>query len=201
MPQLYLCPQDTNHYVRTYSINGHLEGEKSPVADTLAQVRHASTTVVGIEEYDSRGYNENSFYIDDYPSDNWVDIPLPYHQRAGMVSFAGGHAQVWVWNDRRTSDLRSNNTSQTGNKDLMQLQAWIGNGGAQSRLGLHRERSVLLFSTTRHSSLSGFGGGWPAPWAASSRRCIAFRVASASRHTGSSSGKCRCCIRDSSAFR
>jgi prepilin-type N-terminal cleavage/methylation domain-containing protein/prepilin-type processing-associated H-X9-DG protein len=126
---VYLCPQDTNHYVRTYSINGYLQGEKNPSLETLSQIHRSSITFVFVEEYDPRGFNENSFWVDDYPSDTWVDIPLPYHDRAGMVSFADGHAQVWVWGDRRTSQLRSNNTPQTGNKDLMQLQSWIGDQG------------------------------------------------------------------------
>jgi prepilin-type N-terminal cleavage/methylation domain-containing protein len=124
---IYLCPQDSLHYVRTYSMNGYLQGEKDPIADNLSQIRHPSSTFVFVEEYDARGYNENSFYVDDYPSDDWVDLPLPFHDRCGMISFADGHAQVWVWGDYRTSFLRSNNTHQAGNKDLMQLQAWIGN--------------------------------------------------------------------------
>jgi prepilin-type N-terminal cleavage/methylation domain-containing protein len=124
---IYLCPQDELHYVRTYSINGYLSGEKSPWVDALGQIRHSSITLVFCEEYDSRGFNENSFYIDDYPSDTWVDLPAQFHFRAGIVSFADGHAQVWAWGDPRTAQLRSNVTPQTGNKDLMQLQAWIGN--------------------------------------------------------------------------
>ena len=126
---VYLCPQDNLHYVRTYSINGYLQGEMSPWADTLSQIRHPTTTFVFIEEYDSRGFNENSFYTDDYPSDTWVDLPAQFHFKAGMLSFADGHAQVWTWGDPRTQTLRSNITSQPGNKDLMQLQAWIGDFG------------------------------------------------------------------------
>jgi hypothetical protein len=124
---IYLCPQDQLHYIRTYSINGYLQGEKTPWADTLGQLRHSSITLVFCEEYDSRGYNENSFYIDDYPSDEWIDLPAQFHFRAGMVSFADGHAQVWQWGDRRTEQLRTNVTPQSNNRDLMQLQAWIGN--------------------------------------------------------------------------
>lgn len=126
---VYLCPADTNHYVRTYSINGYLQGEMTPAIIKLAQIRHASYTFVFIEEYDSRGYNENSFWTDDYPSSTWVDLPLPFHEKCGMISFADGHAQVWNWVDRRTSTLRTNNTTQQGNGDLAQLQTWIGDGG------------------------------------------------------------------------
>ena len=125
---IYLCPQDAVHYVRTYSINGYLQGEMTPWVSNLSQIRRPAATFVFIEEYDSRGFNENSFYVDDYPSSNWVDIPLPYHSRCGMISFADGHAQVWVWGDPRTSLLRTNITSQSGNRDLMQLQGWIGDG-------------------------------------------------------------------------
>jgi prepilin-type N-terminal cleavage/methylation domain-containing protein len=123
---IYLCPQDTNHYVRTYSINWYLAGVRDPVLDNLAQVRHSSSTFVFIEEYDARGFNLASFVVADYPSDIWVDVPLPFHEGCGMISFADGHAQVWTWGDRRTAMLRANNQSQPGNSDLRQLQAWIG---------------------------------------------------------------------------
>ena len=125
---IYLCPQDALHYVRTYSMSGYLQGEMTPFVDHLSQIRHPSSTFVFVEEYDSRGFNENSFYVADYPSSTWVDLPLPFHDRCGMISFVDGHAQIWVWGDIRTSQLRSNNTSQGGNRDLMQLQSWIGDG-------------------------------------------------------------------------
>jgi hypothetical protein len=59
-----------------------------------------------------------------------------------MISFADGHAQVWVWNDYRTPQLRTKNTSQRGNRDLMQLQSWIGDGSPLplTRILHHRER-------------------------------------------------------------
>lgn len=125
---IYLCPQDAVHYVRTYSINGYLQGELVPFLANLSQIRRPAATFVFIEEYDARGFNENSFWVDDYPSATWVDLPLPYHNRCGMISFADGHADVWVWGDYRTSALRTNNTTQAGNRDLMQLQSWIGDG-------------------------------------------------------------------------
>jgi len=124
---VYLCPNDTNSYVRTYSINGFLWGELEPIARNLSNVRQAAKTFVFIEEWDNRKYNINSFWCPPYPASSWVDVLAEWHQRAGMLSFADGHAEVWQWVDPRTSLLRgSPGTSQPNNRDLKQLQAWVG---------------------------------------------------------------------------
>ena len=123
---VYLCPSDRVNYVRTYSINGYLWGELTPKALTLTDIRRPTSTFVFIEEFDARGYDENSFYTDPYPSDTWVDVPAPWHESAGMVSFADGHVAAWIWSDPRTSHINTNNVTQGGNRDLRQLQAWMG---------------------------------------------------------------------------
>ena len=125
---VYLCPNDTNSYVRTYSINGFLWGELDPIARNLSEVRQAAKTFVFIEEWDNRKYNINSFWCPPYPAQSWVDVLAEWHQHAGMLSFADGHAEVWQWVDPRTSLLRGspNPGGQNGNRDLRQLQAWVG---------------------------------------------------------------------------
>ena len=127
---IYKCPNDIVHYWRTYSINDFLAGSWDPAnyphAWNLAQIRHPSTTFVFIEEYDARGYNENSYATDKYPANDWIDYPAPWHDKAGMISFADGHAQVWQWGDVRTSRIRDHFEVQANNPDLRQLQAWLG---------------------------------------------------------------------------
>ena len=54
-------------------------------------------------------------------------MPAEWHARADVLSFADGHAEVWVWVDPRTSQLKGNpGASQPGNRDLHQLQCWVG---------------------------------------------------------------------------
>jgi prepilin-type N-terminal cleavage/methylation domain-containing protein len=126
---VYLCPNDQNNYNRTYSINAYLWGELDPIAMKLSDIRQPSKTFVFIEEWDNRKYNINSFWCPPYQNanDSWVDVPAEWHARAGMLSFVDGHAEVWTWVDPKTSALKgAPGTSQPGNRDLHQLQCWVG---------------------------------------------------------------------------
>ena len=125
-PNIYLCPNDTVHYYRTYSINGYLNSTWGYPAHArkMTDIKYSSSTFVFIEEFDARGYNEGSFVVSVYPTETWVDYPAPWHERCGMISFADGHAQVWPWSDQATSMIPGHNAPGTG--DLFQLQAWLG---------------------------------------------------------------------------
>lgn len=127
-PGIYLCPNDTVHYFRTYSINGYLRSTWGYPrhAYKITDIRYPANTFVFIEEYDARGYNEGSFAISVYPSEQWVDYPAPWHEHCGMLSFADGHAEVWPWRDPKTSIIPDHYAAGTG--DLPQLQAWLGFG-------------------------------------------------------------------------
>lgn len=123
---IYLCPNDTVHYFRTYSINGYLQSNWGyPFhAKKITDIRYPASTFVFIEEYDARGFNEDSFVVSVYPAQSWVDYPAPWHNRAGMLSFADGHAEAWPWKDLATSRISGHNAP--GTTDLLQLQAWVG---------------------------------------------------------------------------
>jgi len=125
-PGVYLCPNDTVHYSRTYSINGYLNSAWGypQHAYKLTDIKHPSNTFVFIEEYDARGYNEGSYVISVYPSESWIDYPAPWHVKCGMISFADGHAEIWPWTDPATSTIPGHGAP--GTKDLYQLQAWLG---------------------------------------------------------------------------
>jgi type II secretory pathway pseudopilin PulG len=127
-PAIYLCPNDTVHYFRTYSINGYLQSAWGypQHAHKITDVRYPTSTFVFIEEYDARGYNEDSFAIGVYPNQTWVDYPAPWHEHSGMLSFVDGHAEAWPWKDPRTSTIPGHFAPGTG--DLPQLQAWLGFG-------------------------------------------------------------------------
>jgi prepilin-type N-terminal cleavage/methylation domain-containing protein/prepilin-type processing-associated H-X9-DG protein len=125
-PGIYLCPNDTVHYWRTYSINGFLNSTWGYPAHAykITDVKFPSTTFAFIEEYDARGYNEGSFAISVYPQELWVDYPCPWHNNSGSISFVDGHAEVWPWSDPKTQYIPDHYAP--GTADLYQLQAWLG---------------------------------------------------------------------------
>jgi prepilin-type N-terminal cleavage/methylation domain-containing protein/prepilin-type processing-associated H-X9-DG protein len=125
--QIYLCPNDTVHYFRTYSINDYLNGTWSNAhVKKISEIRHTTSVFCFIEEYDARGFNEGSYVTSQYPATTWIDYPANWHDKTGMVSFVDGHAEVWPWADLRTSDISGHGASQPNNPDLLQLQAWSG---------------------------------------------------------------------------
>jgi prepilin-type N-terminal cleavage/methylation domain-containing protein/prepilin-type processing-associated H-X9-DG protein len=125
---IYHCPGDksavagpdgfTYVRVRSYSMNGWVgyatrdwsqPGSPPPyklnskMAD-LQKPGPADTWVFIDEREDS--INDGWFavdMVDQGTQTTWVDIPASYHNRAGSVSFADGHAQIRKWLDSRTS--------------------------------------------------------------------------------------------------
>jgi len=59
----------------------------------------ASTCWVFIDE-NPASINDGWFCVDPSPlANNWIDKPATYHDRAGGLSFADGHAQIRQWKD------------------------------------------------------------------------------------------------------
>ena len=127
---VYNCPNTS--YIRTYSMNSWLNGEgpggpNGKLALRMSDVKRPTSTFVFVEEWDPRGYMINSFMVLPYPSSGWVDIPAPLHGRAGLLSFADGHAAMWPWTDPRTWRRNGQfNTSTPNNPDLIDIQGWRG---------------------------------------------------------------------------
>ena len=133
---VYRCPADEVNACHTYVINSWLNGEGPPapgeaaVAQCLSRVRHASETFVFLERLEPRGCNDKSFVVPPFPAEDWTDLPaLGLHWRAGLVSFADGHAIIWNW---VTSDEwhRGTDPGPVAGRDidLRQIQRWIGHG-------------------------------------------------------------------------
>jgi prepilin-type N-terminal cleavage/methylation domain-containing protein/prepilin-type processing-associated H-X9-DG protein len=122
---VYKCPNDRIMYTHTYSMNGYLAGEPGYRIFNQGQIKRNYATFCFIEEYDPRGFEINSFMVNQYPSNNWGDVCLNMHGGAGTVSFCDGHAIVWQWSDpRMLTPTQGMNTPNS--PDLRQLQAWIG---------------------------------------------------------------------------
>lgn len=131
--QTYKCPNDRVDYWHTYSINGLLAGEcgtgqgwTSGCLFTTGQIKRAYATWVFTEEMDPRGWLMNSFMVNAYPSNNWVDILGTMHENGETISFADGHAIFWSFADPRTSGRTAISNSTPNSPDLRQIQAWCG---------------------------------------------------------------------------
>jgi len=116
--EVYKCPSDrrTIDYpngsgeptIRSMSINSWMNplgGEAYQSQDQYvvyrkqSQIRQPTDTWVFVDE--SPGTINDGWFLEDpgaYPS-TWVDIPATYHNKAGGLSFADGHAEIIRWSD------------------------------------------------------------------------------------------------------
>ena len=86
------------------------------------QVVSPSMTWVLIDE-NPNTINDGSFACDPNDASKWPDAPATYHNGAGGLSFADGHAEIKKWRDRNvlnaaTTDVLCDPTS----GDLLWLQ-------------------------------------------------------------------------------
>ena len=117
--ELYKCPADVKVQVnagvktlttRSMSMNafmnpislGGFGGGKAHIFKKQSDIRSAVNTWLTIDE--SPGTINDGWFVCDpwyngFPSTTWVDIPASYHNRAGGISFADGHAQIRKWID------------------------------------------------------------------------------------------------------
>ena len=117
---IWRCPADrsTSRHggrlyprVRSVSMNGWLgynsEAWDGPagliVYKKLSQMIHPSPADIWVildEREDS--INDGWFACDPNQPNKWVDIPASYHNTAGGLSFADGHAEIKKWFDPHT---------------------------------------------------------------------------------------------------
>jgi prepilin-type N-terminal cleavage/methylation domain-containing protein len=132
-PSVYRCPSSFDKFnFRSYSINTFFNGSHSlyspsntPIITKLGPGSKADRLVF-IEEYDERGFNQGSFLVFKKQSPAlWGDIPAFFHVKGTTLSFADGHAEFRIWNDKRTFLAKRAPdplSVQPGNKDLAQLK-------------------------------------------------------------------------------
>jgi prepilin-type processing-associated H-X9-DG protein len=130
---VYRCPSDSSLNNRSYSINAVFNGEwwyvdtiKGPRAYKAQQIRRASETFVFTEEFDPRGYLQNSYVVFPFPSDEFTDAPAFWHKHGINLAYLDGHVAWWQFSDPRTKEIRTNRVNSPNNKDLRQLQEWCG---------------------------------------------------------------------------
>jgi general secretion pathway protein G len=150
---VYRCPSsfDKLHF-RSYSINFHLNGERSvngttptptnfdPITRTVSPAQTGNSPIVTkltkvkpdrlvfIEEYDQMAgatFNQGSFLnFKPVTSGLWGDIPAFFHKKGTTMSFADGHAVYTLWSDKRTF-LAKNPSLQQNNNDLRELKIML----------------------------------------------------------------------------
>ena len=134
---VYRCPADDVNACHTYALNSWLHGEGPPargelaVALSLSRLRQPSETFVFVERVDRVGCNDKSFVVLPFPQEDWIDRPAAHlHGRAGIVSFADGHAAAWQW--QTPGEWHNRGANPSGeirvDLDLRQIQRWIGHG-------------------------------------------------------------------------
>ena len=117
--KVYKCPADTKSAVvagaavptsRSMSMNaflnpinvGALGGGQALIYRKLAELVRPSPVNLWVFIDECPGSINDGFFICDpyyYPANEWVDIPASYHNNAGGISFADGHAEIKKWRD------------------------------------------------------------------------------------------------------
>lgn len=129
-------------WVRSYSMNGHMNGNADWVQNdgaTGPNVRYpAHRKLSGIS---NPGPAANLVFVDEsqYTLEDsyfavpvftgggarkrlWQNAPTCRHDNGGVFSFADGHAEKWRWRDSRTCTIRGHNVTHFNSADLLQVQ-------------------------------------------------------------------------------
>jgi prepilin-type N-terminal cleavage/methylation domain-containing protein/prepilin-type processing-associated H-X9-DG protein len=154
-PDVYKCPADISStkffgidypHVRSMSMNTWL-GDIAPYANITTVVSYykesqlvkpgAANLWVFIDE-NPVSINDGSFICS--PQINqWIDCPASYHDNAGGLSFADGHAQIKRWRDSTVLKGWAPPTIQPGNPGFVRLDP-----GNPSDLGFLQPISTVV---------------------------------------------------------
>jgi prepilin-type N-terminal cleavage/methylation domain-containing protein/prepilin-type processing-associated H-X9-DG protein len=108
---LYRCPADKSRVrtpqgkelvmrrTRSYSMNGNLGGRTNEVQNTVDRadaIPHPAKLFVFVDEAED-SIDDAHFLVWPNPDTRWVNLPAGRHARNGILSFADGHAETWVW--------------------------------------------------------------------------------------------------------
>ena len=97
---LYRCQRSAYDYYVSYSISARLNGEVS-AARTFDEIADPASTMLFIEEFDSRECNKTSFMIDPV-NYIWIDVVAGNHEGGDNLTFVDGRVEYWQWADPRT---------------------------------------------------------------------------------------------------
>jgi prepilin-type N-terminal cleavage/methylation domain-containing protein/prepilin-type processing-associated H-X9-DG protein len=108
--KVYKCPTAKNPYNpavvrnRSYSMNAWMNGIApwpSPCIDfaKVSQITLPPTSALVFIEENPESINDGYWVQDPTKTTTWIDSPAHYHNNAGSMSFADGHAESRVWTD------------------------------------------------------------------------------------------------------
>jgi prepilin-type N-terminal cleavage/methylation domain-containing protein/prepilin-type processing-associated H-X9-DG protein len=106
---LYRCPADRRvklpnlPVARSFSIPDGANGEGWPdgaavVAKRYSELKQPASKYIFIEDFDSRGGNQNSWAMD-FPNTLWDPVAI-WHNNRTSFGFADGHAEMHSWRDK-----------------------------------------------------------------------------------------------------
>lgn len=143
-PAVYHCPSDKRNQYRTnsganlawvtYSMPNYMRGDdvwedyiggERRVPRLLSQLWRPSDNFAFLEEADPRGFNINSWVML-LDQAQWIDPLTVWHDNAGNIGFADGHAAIHRWEDRRTIRASADqqfNAPANGNRDYEWLKS------------------------------------------------------------------------------
>ncbi len=81
-----------------------------------SQIIAPANTWVFIDE-NPNTINEGSFACDPNDSTKWPDVPATYHNGAGGLSFADGHAEIKRWRDKNVLSAKSTDAPRDSSSD------------------------------------------------------------------------------------
>lgn len=129
--KVFKCPADTkigdngqptirsmsmNAWLNPISTEGVLEEDDYTIFRKQIDIRRPSDTWVTIDECPET-INDGWFLVKpDWPK-RWRDVPASYHNDAGGLSFADGHAEIKKWSDRGILGKMKNTPAIEMNKD------------------------------------------------------------------------------------
>jgi prepilin-type processing-associated H-X9-DG protein len=149
---IYKCPADRlavggTPTIRSISQNGYMNplagspGNAMPATSPPAPLNAAYKLFKKQNDISALGAANTWVFIDENPvsindgwfccdpspaANNWIDKPATYHDRAGGLAFADGHAQIRVWKDQNLINYKgppvTGVTAQAGVGDLQ----WLG---------------------------------------------------------------------------
>lgn len=133
---LYRCPSDRSRVrtvagkylgikrTRSYSMNANLGGPQfgQPVVYRAAAVRRPARLFVFLDEHEET-VDDACFTVDPAPASSWSNVPADRHSRGCNFSFADGHVEHWVWNNRKNpASMHNKAENEADFADLRRLQ-------------------------------------------------------------------------------
>lgn len=132
-PGTFRCPGDDSMVrarngktprARSYSMNGNFGGRPRETQTVFRRENlnyNPSKIFVFIGEHED-SIDDGHFLVWPNPDERWVNLPAGRHNRAGVLSFADGHAEAWRWKAAKTFHPKESYWKRARGADLHDLR-------------------------------------------------------------------------------